>query len=44
MKLETGDQQIEAIGLFYKKYEFYEIDRFGEYADCPSSVCMEKIL
>lgn len=43
MRLETGDQQVEAIG-FYSKYEFYEIDRFGEYADCPSSVCMEKTL
>lgn len=43
MKLETGDGQVEAIG-FYKKNGYTEIDRFGEYVDCPSSVCMEKIL
>ena len=43
MKLETGDLQVEAIG-FYKKSGFIPIDRFGEYVDCPSSICMEKKL
>ncbi|BCG60162.1 GNAT family N-acetyltransferase [Paenibacillus sp. URB8-2] len=41
IKLETGDQQTEAIG-FYKKNGYGEIERFGEYADCPSSLCFEK--
>jgi len=43
MKLETGDQQVEAIN-FYRKNGYVEIDRFGEYVDCPSSICMEKRL
>lgn len=43
IKLETGDQQPEAIN-FYKKHGFIEIDRFGQYADCESSVCYEKVL
>ncbi|MFD1773034.1 GNAT family N-acetyltransferase [Paenibacillus rhizophilus] len=41
IKLETGDQQTEAIG-FYKKNGYGGIERFGEYADCPSSLCFEK--
>jgi putative acetyltransferase len=43
IKLETGDQQPEAIN-FYKKHGFREIDRYGEYVDCESSVCYEKQL
>lgn len=43
MLLETGDQQPEAIS-FYKKYGFNEIDRYGEYVDCASSVCYAKQL
>ncbi|NJJ41534.1 GNAT family N-acetyltransferase [Paenibacillus apii] len=41
IKLETGDLQTEAVG-FYKKNGYGEIERFGEYADCPSSLCFEK--
>lgn len=43
IKLETGDQQPEAIS-FYKKHGFIEIDRYGEYVDCESSLCYEKVL
>ncbi|MDT3427405.1 ribosomal protein S18 acetylase RimI-like enzyme [Paenibacillus forsythiae] len=43
IKLETGDQQTEAVG-FYKKNGYVEIPRFGEYAACPSSLCFEKRL
>ncbi|MFD2673251.1 GNAT family N-acetyltransferase [Marinicrinis sediminis] len=43
IKLETGDQQTEAIG-FYEKHGFQPIERFGAYADCPSSVCFQKRL
>jgi putative acetyltransferase len=43
IKLETGDQQLEAIG-FYKKSRYYQIEQFVEYIDCPSSVCFEKKL
>ncbi|MCR8845872.1 GNAT family N-acetyltransferase [Paenibacillus sp. SC116] len=43
IRLETGDQQPESIH-FYKKYGFYEIERFGQYADSEGSLCFEKIL
>ncbi|WP_020615455.1 GNAT family N-acetyltransferase [Paenibacillus daejeonensis] len=43
LKLEAGLPQVAAM-KFYAKNGYYEIERFGEYADCPSSVCMEKIL
>ncbi|WP_245583585.1 GNAT family N-acetyltransferase [Paenibacillus assamensis] len=43
IRLETGDKQPESIH-FYKKYGFYEIERFGPYADSDSSLCFEKIL
>ncbi|MEK3882978.1 GNAT family N-acetyltransferase [Paenibacillus sp. PL2-23] len=43
MRLETGAPQFESVH-FYKKMGFYEIDRFGEYVDCESSLCMEKLL
>ena len=43
MRLETGAPQFESVN-FYKKLGFYEIERFGEYVDCESSLCMEKVL
>ncbi|QNK60539.1 GNAT family N-acetyltransferase [Paenibacillus sp. PAMC21692] len=43
LRLETGEPQFESIG-FYRKQGFYEIERFGEYAECESSYCMEKII
>jgi putative acetyltransferase len=43
MLLETGDQQPEAIS-FYKKHGFIEIDPYGEYIGCASSVCFAKQL
>jgi ribosomal protein S18 acetylase RimI-like enzyme len=43
IRLETGDKQQEAIN-FYKKHGYYEIEKFGEYVDCPSSICFEKSL
>ncbi|MEK8126468.1 GNAT family N-acetyltransferase [Paenibacillus filicis] len=41
--LETGLMQPESIEL-YKKFGFVDIERFGEYVDCPSSICMGKNL
>src|SRR5690606_37595491 len=41
IRLETGDKQLEAIH-FYKKNGYYEIEKFGEYINCASSVCFEK--
>ncbi|MCP3776663.1 GNAT family N-acetyltransferase [Paenibacillus sp. MZ04-78.2] len=41
--LETGPMQPESIAL-YKKFGFIDIDPFGDYVDCPSSICMEKKL
>jgi putative acetyltransferase len=41
--LETGLMQPESIEL-YKKFGFVDIERFGEYVDCHSSVCMGKAL
>ncbi|MCR2803583.1 GNAT family N-acetyltransferase [Paenibacillus soyae] len=43
MRLETGAPQFESVN-FYKKQGFYEIERFGEYVNCESSLCMEKVL
>ncbi|ULL19126.1 GNAT family N-acetyltransferase [Paenibacillus sp. H1-7] len=43
MLLETGPMQQESIEL-YKKFGYELIDRFGEYIDCPSSICMRKHL
>lgn len=43
IKLETGEPQVEAV-RFYNKYGYYEIERFGEYVNCPSSLCLEKRL
>jgi GNAT superfamily N-acetyltransferase len=41
--LETGERQPEAIAL-YEHGGFARIPLFGEYADSPISVCMEKVL
>ena len=41
MRLETGDQQEEAIS-FYRKNGYSEIEAFGPYVGCNSSICMEK--
>jgi putative acetyltransferase len=43
IKLETGVRQPESIS-FYKKMGFDEIPLFGEYADCPTSLCFGKLL
>ncbi|NIK69503.1 GNAT family N-acetyltransferase [Paenibacillus sp. BK720] len=43
MRLEAGAPQPEAL-RFYASKGYYEIDRFGEYADCESSLCYEKVL
>lgn len=43
IKLETGEPQAEAV-RFYRKHGYRDIDKFGEYVDCPSSLCMEKKL
>jgi GNAT superfamily N-acetyltransferase len=41
--LETGVRQHEAVGL-YESAGFVRIQCFGEYADSPASVCLEKLL
>ncbi|AJY75507.1 GNAT family N-acetyltransferase [Paenibacillus beijingensis] len=41
VRLETGEAQPESIGL-YRKLGYQDIEPFGEYACCPSSICMEK--
>jgi GNAT superfamily N-acetyltransferase len=41
--LETGVRQPEAIAL-YEHGGFSKIPLFGEYADSPLSICMEKVL
>ncbi|WP_079913601.1 GNAT family N-acetyltransferase [Paenibacillus sp. 32352] len=43
LRLETGPEQPESIAL-YEKCGYYFIAPFGEYVDCPSSICMEKKL
>jgi len=43
LKLETGEPQAEAVA-FYRRHGYEAIERFGEYADCPSSLCYEKQL
>jgi putative acetyltransferase len=43
IKLETGVEQPEAIS-FYEKHGYYPIAKFGEYVDCKSSLCYEKVL
>jgi putative acetyltransferase len=41
--LETGINQPEAIGL-YERLGYKRIPNFDQYANMPSSVCMEKLL
>ncbi len=41
--LETGARQVEAVGL-YRHAGYVEIERFGEYADSPLSLCMARTL
>jgi GNAT superfamily N-acetyltransferase len=43
IRLETGLEQPDAIAL-YLRCGYVHIDRFGRYADDPSSVCMQKTL
>jgi GNAT superfamily N-acetyltransferase len=43
VRLETGDGQPEAIGL-YKSTGYRQIEPFGEYAGNPFSLCFEKRL
>jgi putative acetyltransferase len=43
IKLETGTEQPEAVN-FYEKHGFSAIDKFGEYVDCVSSLCYEKVV
>jgi putative acetyltransferase len=43
LRLETGDRQPEALGL-YESLGYTRIPNFGEYVDDPLSVCMEKRL
>lgn len=43
IKLETGAAQPEAVN-FYEKYGYLAIAKFGEYVDCESSLCYEKVL
>ncbi|QYR23498.1 GNAT family N-acetyltransferase [Paenibacillus sp. sptzw28] len=41
IRLEAGTKQPEALS-FYIKHGYYEIDKFGEYIECESSLCYEK--
>jgi len=43
LKLETGDKQLEALGL-YENLGYRVIEPFGEYRCTPQSLCMEKRL
>ena len=43
LRLETGDAQPEAIGL-YQALGYTQIERFGVYRNEPRSVCFERIL
>ncbi len=43
LKLETGDRQPEALGL-YASLGYKQIPNFGEYVGNPHSICMEKKL
>ncbi|QGQ99497.1 GNAT family N-acetyltransferase [Paenibacillus psychroresistens] len=43
IKLETGAAQPEAVN-FYEKHGYQAIDKFGEYVDCISSLCYEKVI
>jgi putative acetyltransferase len=41
--LETGARQVEAVEL-YRRAGYTEIERFGEHADSPHSLCMARSL
>jgi GNAT superfamily N-acetyltransferase len=41
--LETGDQMLEAIGL-YKKCGYKVIANYGQYENVENSICFEKVL
>jgi len=43
IKLETGPYQPESLHL-YKKFGFFEIEKFGEYINSKYSICLEKKL
>jgi len=43
IKLETGLNQPESLHL-YKRFGFYEIEKFGEYINSKYSICFEKKL
>ena len=43
IKLETRPNQLESLQL-YKKFGFYEIEKFGEYINSKYSICLEKTL
>ncbi|WP_116247048.1 GNAT family N-acetyltransferase [Nocardiopsis sp. FIRDI 009] len=43
LRLETGDRQPDAV-RFYTRSGYEPIPPFGAYADCPSSLCFEKVL
>lgn len=43
LRLETGIHQIEALRL-YEKWDFSRISPFGDYAEDPNSIFMEKII
>ncbi|WP_274654725.1 GNAT family N-acetyltransferase [Paenibacillus humicola] len=43
IRLEAGEVQPEAL-RFYRKHGFYGIEKYGEYVDSESSVCLEKRL
>ncbi len=43
VRLETGPEQVEALAL-YRSEGYTSIPPYGEYADSPVSVCMEKTL
>jgi GNAT superfamily N-acetyltransferase len=43
IKLETGPNQPESLHL-YKKFGYYEIEKFGEYINSKYSICLEKKL
>jgi putative acetyltransferase len=43
LRLETGPRQVEALSL-YRSSGYTDIPRYGEYADSPDSICMQKPL
>lgn len=41
--LETGKRQVEAV-QFYKKNNYHDIPKFGQYKDVDNSLCFKKLL